>query len=232
RRLGKALTAVGEALFFFAEEKRAAAEKIQFPEYKGSGDRDDVLKFVKTKVGDWIQKKRPAIKEAEAEYIKIVELQPVPPPKWVIAAGARVGQMYGKFVAEFRAAPVPKEWKGPGMVPGTDVSYAEILTTYYNSLDEASEPIKQQAKAAYKTCLGLSVKHQYFDEYSRACEEWLSKNYPAEYRLIDEFRSAPNRVGSGLSDRPLVLNIDGTVVPLERPKTAETPPPPAADESK
>lgn len=223
RRLGKALTAVGEALFFFAEEKRAAAEKIQFPEYKGSGDRDDVMKFVKGKVADWVQKKRPAIKEAEAEYIKIVELQPVPPPKWVIAAGARVGQMYGKFVAEFRAAPVPKEWKGPGMVPGTDVSYAEILTTYYNSLDEASEPIKQQAKGAYKTCLGLSVKHQYFDEYSRACEQWLSKNYPAEYRLIDEFRSSPNRVGSGLADRPLVLNIDGTVVPIERPQTAETP---------
>jgi hypothetical protein len=109
------------------------------------------------------------------------------------------------------------------MVPGTDVSYAEILTTYYNSLDEASEPIKQQAKGAYKTCLGLSVKHQYFDEYSRACEQWLSKNYPAEYRLIDEFRSSPNRVGSGLADRPLVLNIDGTVVPIERPQTAETP---------
>jgi len=223
RRLGKSLTAVGEALFFFAEEKRAAAEKITFPEYKGSGQRDEVLAFVKGKVADWVQKKRPAIKDAEAEFVKIVDLQPVPPPKWVIAAGARVGQMYSKFVAEFRAAPVPKEWKGPGMVPGTDVSYAELLTTYYNSLDEASEPIKQQAKAAYKTCLGLSVKHQYFDEYSRTCEEWLSKNYPAEYHLIDEFRGSPNRVGSGLSDRPLLLNIDGTIVPVERPQTAEKP---------
>ena len=223
RRLGKSLTAVGEALFFFAEEKRAVAEKIQFPEYKGSGQRDDVLAFVKGKVAEWVQKKRPAIKDAETEYVKIVDLQPVPPPKWVIAAGARVGQMYSKFVAEFRAAPVPKEWKGPGMVPGTDVSYAELLTTYYNSLDEASEPIKQQAKAAYKTCLSLSVKHQYFDEYSRTCEEWLSKNYPAEYHLIDEFRGSPNRVGSGLSDRPLLLNIDGTIVPVERPQTAEKP---------
>ena len=65
-----------------------------------------------------MKKKRPAIEETEKEYIKILDLQPTPPPNWVIAAGSRVGQMWGKFVAEFRAAPIPKEWKGHGPVPG------------------------------------------------------------------------------------------------------------------
>jgi len=223
RRLGKSLTAVGEALFFFAELKKKDVDKIKFPEYKGSGKRDDVLKHITTKVGDWIKKKRPAIEEASNEYVKIVNLEPLPPPRWVIAAGSRVGQMWSKFVAEFRAAPIPKEWKGNGMVPGTDLSWAELRGEYYAKLDDASEPQKLAAKAAFKKCLDYSVRFQYFDEYSRTCEVWLSKNYGAEYHLIDEFRGSPSRVNSGLSDRAQPVNMDGsaftpvTETPADKP---------------
>jgi hypothetical protein len=210
RRMAKSLTAVGEALFFFAEQKRKDVDKIKFPEYKGSGTREDVMKHINTKVGDWIKKKRPAIEEASNEYVKIVNLEPLPPPRWVIAAGSRVGNMWSKFVAEFRAAPIPKEWKGNGMIAGTDLSYAELRGEYYAKLDEASEPQKQAAKAAFKKCLDYSVRFQYFDEYSRTCEVWLSKNYGAEYHLIDEFRGSPSRVNSGLSERAQPVNIDGS----------------------
>jgi hypothetical protein len=120
--------------------------------------------------------------------------------------------MWGKFVAEFRAAPIPKEWKGHGPVPGTaDLTYDDLRGAYYEGLDNASEPQKQTAKSAFKTCLDYSVKFQYFDDYSRKCEEWLSKNYGAEYHLIDEFRGAPSRVNSGLNEQTQPLNIDGTV---------------------
>src|SRR5262249_12819860 len=150
----KVLTAVGEAQFFFAEQKRKDADKIRFPEYHGSGQRDEVLKHVKVKVTDWMKKKQAAIDTAEKEYLKVVQLEPAPPPRWVIASGSRVGQLWGKFVAEFRAAPIPNEWKGHGPVPGAgDLTYDELRGTYYASLDEASEPLKQKAKAAYKTCL-------------------------------------------------------------------------------
>jgi TolA-binding protein len=224
RKVAKMLTAVGEAMFFFAEQKRKDVDKIKFPEYKGSGTRDDVLKHVNTKVGDWIKKKRPAIEEAEKEYLKVVQLEPEPPPKWVIAAGSRVGQMWGRFVAEFRAAPIPKEWKGHGIVPGTaDLTYDELRGEYYSKLDEASEPQKQQAKGAFQTCLKYSVKYQFFDEYSRKCEEWLSKNFGAEYHLIDEFRGSPSRVNSGLSDHPMPLNLDGTPFHVDAPPPADAP---------
>ncbi|MBK8251494.1 MAG: hypothetical protein IPK82_02355 [Polyangiaceae bacterium] len=224
RRLGKALTAVGEALFFFAEQKKKEVDKIRFPEYKGSGERADVLKHINTKVGDWVKKKRSTIEEADKEYQKIVTLQPTPPPRWVIAAGSRVGQMWGKFVAEFRAAPIPKEWnqKGPHpLIP--DLTWEDIKFNYYASLDEASEPQKQAAKAAFKTCLDLSVKHQFFDEFSRACEVWLAKNYGAEYHLIDEFRGAPNRVAAGLTDKPLAVNMDGTFFKGDAPPEEAAP---------
>jgi TolA-binding protein len=229
RRLGKALTAVGEALFYFADQQRKEVDKIRFPEYKGSGTREDVVKHVNTKVKDWVVKKRPAIEAAEKEYKKIVDLQPLPPPRWVIAAGSRVGQMWGKFVAEFRAAPIPKEWKGHGPVPGAgDLTYDELRGEYFAKLDEASEPQKLTAKGAFKTCLDYSVKFQFFDEYSRTCEVWLSKNYGAEYHLIDEFRGSPSRVNSGLNERGQPVNLDGTAYEPE-PTAAPADEKPTAD---
>lgn len=202
RRLGRALTAVGEALFYFAEKKREKVEAVEFPAYKGPGDTEAVKRHIDTKVKAWIEKKRPLVAEATAEYKKIVDLQPLPPPRWVIAGGARVGGMWAKFVEEFRAAPIPDAMRRDPVV----------RTAYYGALDEASEPLKQVGKGAYKTCLDYSVTYQYFDEYSRSCEEWLAENYKAEFHLLDEFRGAPNRVNSVLSERPNPLQADGTPV--------------------
>ena len=199
RNLGRALLAVGEAHFFFAEEKRAKVEAVSFPAYKGPGTKEAVLKHINTKVKDWIQKKKPLIDDASAEYKKIVDLQPLPPPKWVIAGGARVGSMWAKFVEEFRAAPIPDAMSRD----------YEIRTAYYGALDDASEPLKQIGKSAYKTCLEYSVTFQYFDEFSRSCEEWLAENYKAEFHLIDEFSGAPNRVNNVLKEKPYPLKANG-----------------------
>ncbi|NUP10092.1 MAG: tetratricopeptide repeat protein [Polyangiaceae bacterium] len=233
RRIGKTLEAVGEAYFFFAEEKKAAVDKIIFPEYKGSGEKKDVETFVNNKVADWQKKKRAAIEEADKEYQKILSLQPEPPPRWVIAAGSRVGQIKGKFVAEFRAAPIPKDWKKNGPSPYGDLLWEEIRGAYYAKLDEVSEPDKLAAKAAYKDCLDRSVKFQYFDDYSRTCEQWLSKTYPAEYHLIDEFRSSPNRLGTGINERAIPVNMDGTPIVFQtEEKAPEKPAAAAASDTK
>jgi tetratricopeptide (TPR) repeat protein len=44
RRLGKALTALGEAHFFFAERERVKASAIKLPEYRGPADREALKK--------------------------------------------------------------------------------------------------------------------------------------------------------------------------------------------
>src|SRR5205814_7180219 len=108
RRLAKALNAVGEAYFYAAEEKRKKdVDPIKFPAYAGAGDKASVLKHINEKVKDWYTKKKAAIEKVEPEYIKILELKPEPPPKWVIAAGSRSGLMWGDFVDDFRKAPIP-----------------------------------------------------------------------------------------------------------------------------
>lgn len=202
RRLAKALNAVGEAYFFSAEQSRKAhVEPVKFPNYTGPGDKATVLKHIQTKVKDWYTKKRDAIAKVEPEYVKILELKPVPPPKWVIAAGSRAGLMWGDFVDDFRRAPIPEAWKKD----------PEIRGTYYDALDAASEPFKvQHAKPALKKCLDLSVKYQYFDEFSRACEVWLAKNYKAEYHVVDELRGAPTLSNSGLDEKAPPVLTDGT----------------------
>ncbi len=213
RRLGRALEAVGEAVFYFAEQKKAKVDKVKFPEYKGPGTKEAVVKHIQTKVKDWIGKKRPLIEEATADYKKIIDLQPVPPPRWVIAAGSRVGEMWGTFVREFRAAPIPNAIKQD----------YELRTAYYGALDDASEPQKQVAKSAFTTCLDYSVKYQYFDEFSRACEEWLAKEYKNEFHLVDEFRGAPNRVNSVLREQGNPLRIGGD--PIAATLNDAAPPP-------
>ena len=202
RRLAKALNAVGEAYFFQAEQARkASVEPVKFPEYKGKGDKDSVLKHIQTRVKEWYEKKSSAIQKVEPEYVKILELKPVPPPKWVIAAGSRAGLMWGDFVDDFRRAPIPESWKRD----------ADIRGTYYDALDAASEPFKvNRAKPALKKCLDLSVKYQYFDEYSRNCEVWLAKNYKAEYHVVDELRGAPTLSNSGLDEKAPPVLTDGT----------------------
>jgi tetratricopeptide (TPR) repeat protein len=197
RRVAKAVTAVGEAYFFAAEEaRRSAVESIGFPAYRGAGTKADVLRHIQTRVADWYGKKKAAIERVEPVYAKILELrvkdQLEAPPKWVIAAGARSGLMWGRFVDEFREAPIPAEWRND----------PELRNAYYDALFRASEPFKvNYAKPALKKCLDLSVRYQYFDSYARDCEVWLGKNYKAEYHVVDELRGAPTLSNSVLADR-------------------------------
>jgi tetratricopeptide (TPR) repeat protein len=212
-RVGKALDAVGEATFFASEDKKhEKVDAIPFPVYKGPGTKDDIKKYTDKTLMPWVQKKRAAIEEVDSEYQKVTELQPVPPPRWVIAAASRAGLMWGNFVDDFRKAPYPKDWDKKGFVPGTGdtLSWADVRADYLEHLDEASEPIKRdKAKPALKRCLDDSVKYQYFDEYSRDCEKWLAKNYKTEYHVVDELRGAPTLSNGGLDDRPPPLIIGG-----------------------
>src|SRR5439155_27185008 len=118
RRIGKTLTAVGEALFFFAEKERVKAEATLVPPFKGKSEVKEIDAFVRGPFAAWYQKRRAALQEVERRYLAIVELRPVPPPKWVVASGAAVGRMWARMADELRAAPYPKDWDKSGDVPG------------------------------------------------------------------------------------------------------------------
>ena len=179
KRLARALNAEGEALFYVAEEKRLLAEKAKMPEYTGPGKLDSVATHLRTKVAPWIAERRKRIDDAEKAYVAILQIQPVPPPRWVISAGARVGDMYARFVAQFRQTPVPADWKKDGTIPGTTMTYEELRKEYYTRVDEAAEPYRRQAIGAFKKCQEMSKKYQYSDALSKQCDDWLARNAPS-----------------------------------------------------
>lgn len=179
RRVAKVVNAVGEAYFAAAEEKRIAeVASLKVPAYaRAPINRANVLGHAQKTLPEWLAKKRAAIEHVEAEYMKILELRPVPPPRWVIAAGSAIGAMWGDFADELRRMPPPD---GLGKDPA-------LLREYVAAVTSASEPILTgRAKPAMKKCADLSVKYLYSDERSRACFAWLESHYEKEYRHVDE----------------------------------------------
>ncbi|MBI5532277.1 MAG: tetratricopeptide repeat protein [Deltaproteobacteria bacterium] len=203
RRLGSVLNAVGEALFFQAEEhRRREVESLAFPAYpftpraKGAKvsaqdaarERDSWTLHTSTKVKEWLDKKLAAIELAEREYKRIVEIQPAPPPKWVVAAAARVGWMWGDlYVALTR----------PRLPPGV-VLDAERRAAYLAVISTASAPIGARATAAFEMCVATSVRYQYADRFSESCHAWLSWKDRTRHIPMDELAPRPNLDGNGL----------------------------------
>jgi TolA-binding protein len=201
RRLGKALVALGEARFFLAEEKRRAAEAIRLPAYTGSGKRADIAEFAAQKLAPALAARRKAVDDAEKVYLAVLDIQPIPPPRWVIAAAARVAQMHGRLAAELRALPAPKGWKQQGTSPW-GARWEDVRAAWTEALDAAGEPERAKAKAANRKCLDLSVKFQYFDAFARSCATWLERHYPNEHPRFDEIVPRPTNVAFGLVSRP------------------------------
>jgi hypothetical protein len=175
RRRQTVALAVGEALFHFAEKKAAEAEKLQPPRYTGSGEREEVLEFINAKVGIWTHAKRTAVEDAEREFVKILTQKPAPHPRWVIAAGARVGALWWGFVSEFRSAsPLPSEWKGHGNVAGSQIPKEAIRVEFQRKIDEVSEAELERARAAFKACREQAARYAFVNDHSKTCETWLS----------------------------------------------------------
>jgi tetratricopeptide (TPR) repeat protein len=191
RTLARVLTAEGEAIFFFAEEKRRAADAIQLPIYKGTGRHEDMIAYLTVPLVTWLKQRRLAIEEAEKAYAEGLALQPMPPPRWVVESAARVARLHGRLAAQLLSAPMPKTWKSQGPSPWGQ-PWEEIRADFRGFLAQASDPELARAKGAYRACVDMSVKYQYFDQHARACSAWLSSHFPAEYPRIDEIIDRPS----------------------------------------
>lgn len=224
RKLARALDAVGESLFYFAERQREAADAIAYPTYRGAGSVADIKRFIDGPVAKWFVDKKAAITKATKAYEKVVALNaPSPPPRWAVASGAAVGGMWGELVEKVLEAPYPRSWDQEGYVPGSQppVLWHELRSSYQAGLLDAVKPYKKTAKAAYTHCLEYGILYQYFDGELRRCEQWLGANYPGEFHVVDELVDQPTRLSSPLHQRPPPLDLDGSVKAMELPTSSE-----------
>jgi hypothetical protein len=203
RSLAAMLTAMGEALFFFGEEKRLAAETLVRPAFRGAGTPDEIRDYLGTKLGPWAAQRRAAIDEAEKAYRAISVLEPQAPPRWEVAAAERVARMRGKLGAEIRATPPPKGWKVQGASPwGKD--FAELRAGWVDALEQLNAPEEARAKVAYRGCVALTAKLRAGAEEARRCSAWLARHEPAGYSRLDELMDRPTRRADGLLPGPPV----------------------------
>lgn len=174
-RAARTSMALAEAYYQQAEAQRIAADEIIMPVYSGNGEARSVRAFIEERVAPYVKTKLAALEKAEASYQRIFSLDPRP-ARWRVDASSRIGQAYGRFTAEFRAAPIPADWKKSGGPLGSDLTWEDVRTAYFAALDEASEPLRQRAKKAFEACAVESGTTGWVDDLSRQCDQWLEKN--------------------------------------------------------
>lgn len=177
-----------EALFNQANRDLDKFRRIQFPIFDakakaraGEAKRKELQekfnKWQNSQFVKWMGEKAKALERTQKAYESISELQV---PQWDIAAATRIGDMYLSFVNDFRDAPVPPVLQGD----------EELVSIYYQGLDEASKPWVEKAKNAYEFCLITATKVRWFNEYMTRCEEELFKLDPRQYPRAAEIRGS------------------------------------------
>lgn len=169
-RAGQALSSVGEALFLRAEEARERADALGAPPFVGKKDMKSVQAYLAKDFKDWMEKRRKLIDDANTRYREVLDLRPVPPPKWVVHSAQRTGQMLESFATEFKKVPMPAEIQ-------KDPTLARV---YQESLEGALEPQVDAARMAFKTCQSFARKFDQKDEVSQRCDDWLAQHPGSE----------------------------------------------------
>jgi hypothetical protein len=149
------------------------------PPYAGDGSVEDVKAFSTGTLGDWIKQKRAALDEAERAYVVVLEVEPSPPPRWVVAAGLRVGALWVGFAQELRdRTPLPNDWQRDGFVPDTDppLAWKELGATYRASIDRSTQPFLNRGRTALDACARHAKRHGVNDAFGNGCSAWVAKN--------------------------------------------------------
>ncbi len=96
-------------------------------------------------------------------------------PYWVLAAAARTAVLSQNFADQLYRAEVPKSMKTE-----------EMYFAYCDALAIRAEGPEKVAVEAFTYCLQKSTEYQYFNQFSRMCEEELQQRKPDEYPATNE----------------------------------------------
>lgn len=116
----------------------------------------------KTKLGGELVKQYTAVKSSKS-------------PFWVLAAAARTAVLSQNFADQLYRAEVPKSIK-------TEDQYF----VYCDSLADYATGPQKIAVGAFTYCLEKSTEFQYFNQFSRMCEEELQQRNPDQYPATNE----------------------------------------------
>lgn len=96
-------------------------------------------------------------------------------PNWVLAASARSAIVWQNFADQLYRAHVPKHFR----------TQDEVDSFCFELVDRA-QPLEQMAVKAFEYCLDRSTKYQFFNDFSRMCEEELQQREPDRFPATNE----------------------------------------------
>lgn len=194
-----------EDLDFLVEEWRKGSgvrsweRKYEAQKKKAADSKKRVTEFFesKTKIGVSLQEQYAAVKGTGSPY-------------WVLAAAARTASVLQNFADQLYRASIP-----------SDFNTQDQVWAYCDTLALKAKPVQDQALAAYTYCIQRSTEFQFFNEFSRLCEEEMQQRdaslYPATNELFGvSIYTASSIEKVGVLEDPL----GGRVNPVKRKKEA------------
>jgi tetratricopeptide (TPR) repeat protein len=138
----------------------------------------------------YIAAKSKALDESRKVYQNVILYKQA---HWVIAAAARIGQLYQDFSGQLYTASVPKAPGAPSGYPQEEFDQM-FHEAYCDALTDQAEPIEAKAIDGLSICLNKSTELSFYDEWSQLCEAELNQIKPLEYPLASEIRAQPGYV--------------------------------------
>ncbi len=188
---------------FYANEKSYEEFlSLRFP--KGlnfSPSNPKAVAHSQARLRTWISDKSALLTQVKAEYLQIKNIRNGG-PTWAVASAARVGQLYQNYSGELFTAPIPRQVR-------TGTFAEDKIDTYCDQLTTEAGPLEDASIVAYDFCLRLSTKENWFNSWSRLCENELGQIRPADYPTATEIHALPN-AGAPITDRHgLISQIAG-----------------------
>lgn len=159
-----------EALDFYVEPWKKDSGLARWErEYAAQVKRrdDSIARFA-----EFMTSKRALGESLLTEYGKVAEIKS---PYWVLAASARSAVVWQNFADQLHRAVVPK-----------DVKTQDQYDTFCDELTDRAAPMEKMALSAFEYCLDRSTKFQYFNDFSRMCEEELQQREPDRFPATNE----------------------------------------------
>lgn len=162
----------------------------------------------KKRVGEFFESKMKIGTELQEEYAAV---KGTGSPYWVLAAAARTASVLQNFADQLYRADIPGDFRTQ-----------EQVWAYCDALADQAQPVQEQALAAYTYCIQRSTEYQFFNEFSRLCEEEMQQRdadkYPATNELFGvSIYTASRIVKVGVLEDP----EGGRVNPVKRKKQQE-----------
>lgn len=131
--------------------------------------RDESVK----RLTEWKTKKEGLGAKLVKAYDGVVEAKQS--PHWMLAAAARSAMVSQNFADQLYRAEVPSSFK-------TEEEYF----AYCDALGDMAGPIQESAVQKFTYCLDRSTQYQFFNEFSRLCEDELQQRDPDKYPATNE----------------------------------------------